>query len=95
MYASRYEHLTDGVHLVVPFLVTFWHFCNLQFRIPVDSPNYNILLLHIKRCIVDSLWGRETSTINNHLGEVNRNSVKFIYIGKKPSYPTLGPHPVK
>ena len=33
--------------------------------------------------------------INNHLLEVKRNVIKCKDIGKAPSYPSLGTHPVK
>ena len=47
----------------------------------------------------NSFWmqygGREPSTSKNHLLEVNRNVIKCKYIGKAPSYMSLGPQLVK
>ena len=50
--------------------------------------------MHITRCIMDSGWGREPSTSENHPLEVKINVIKCKDIGKAPSYPPLGPHPV-
>ena len=52
-------------------------------------------MIHIKRCIMDSGWGMEHSTIKNHLLEFKMNVIKCKDIGKASSYLYLGPHPVK
>ena len=46
-------------------------------------------------CIMDAGWGREPSTIKNHLLKVNKNVIKCKDIEKAPSYPVLGLRPVK
>ena len=51
--------------------------------------------MHITRCILDTDWGREPSTIKKHLLEVKRNVIKCKDVEKAPPYPSLGPHPVK
>ena len=52
-------------------------------------------MMQITRYVLDAGWVRETSTINNHLLEVNINVIKQKDIGKAPSYPYLGHIPVK
>ena len=98
-YNTKYElsnkHLTSGMHLFITFLGLTCHFCNLQYRLPKSSANDRVVTSHITSFILDAIWGREPSTIKNHMLEVNRNFIKFKAIVKAVSYPSLGPHPVK
>ena len=91
----RYKHLTNGVHLLMPFLGPTCHFLNLQYRLPTRSAKYRVFMMHITRCILDACWERKPSTIKNHMLEVKRNFIKCKYVGKAQLYPSLGPHPVK
>ena len=90
----RNKNLSNGVNMFMPFIGATYHFCNLQYRLPTSSPKYKVFMIHTKRCILEEGWGREPSTINNHLLEARRNVIKCKDIGNAPSYPPLGPHPV-
>ena len=91
----RYKHLTNGVNMFMPFLGPTCNFCNLQYRLPISSPNDRVFMMHITRCILDAGWEGKPSTIKNHMLEVNQNVIKCKDIGNAPSYPSLVPHPVK
>ena len=91
----RYKHLTNGVHLLMPFLGPICNFCNIQYRVPTSSVKGVVFMMLISRCILDAGWGREPFTIKNHMLEVKRNFIKCKYIGKAPSYLSLGTHPIK
>ena len=90
-----YKHLTNGLNVFMPFLGPKCHFCNIQYRLATSSPKDGVFMMHIKRCIMEAGWGREPSTIKNHLLEVKKNLFKCKDIGKTPSYWSLGTHPVK
>ena len=87
-----YKHLTNVVHIFIPILGPTCHFYNIQYIIPISSPKDRVFIIHITRCILDAGWGREPSTIKNHILEVKRNFIKFKDIGKAQSYTSLGPH---
>ena len=93
-YELRYKHLTNGVHMFMPLLGPTCRFCNLQYRLPTTSPKDRVFIMHITRCILEAGWGRQPSTIKNHLLEFKKNVIKCKKIGKAPSHPSLGPHPV-
>ena len=80
----RYKHLTNGVHMFMPFLGPKCHFCNILYRLLTSFPKYRVFMMHITSCILDSGWGREPSAIKNHMLEVNRNIIKCKDIGKAP-----------
>ena len=79
----------------MPILGPTCHFYNIPYIIPISSPKDRVFIIHITRCILDAGWGREPSTIKNHMLEVKRKSIKCKYIVKAPSYPSFGPHRVK
>ena len=81
-----YKHLTNGLHMFMPFLGPTFHFFNIQYRLATSSPKDRVFIMHTKRCIMYTGWGREPSTIKNHLLEVKRNVIKCKDIGKTPSY---------
>ena len=91
----RYKKLTNGVHLFMPFLGPICCLYKIQYRLPKISVNFRVLMMHITRCILDAGLGREPYKIKNHLLEANRNVIKCKDIRKAPSYPTLGPSPIK
>ena len=78
----RYKQLPNGVHLFMPLLGTTCHFCNIQYRLPTSSAKDRVFLMHITRYIMDAGWGREPSTIKNHLLEAKRKVIKCKDIGK-------------
>ena len=80
----RYKHLTNDVHMFIPFLVILCHFCNLQYRLPTSSPKDRLFMMYITRCILYAGWGREPSTIKNHMLDFKINVIKREYIGKAP-----------
>ena len=53
----RYKHLTNCVHMFMPFLVPTCHLCNLQYRLSTSSPKYRVFMMHITRYILDAGWG--------------------------------------
>ena len=72
----RYKHQPNGVYVFMPFLGTTCNFYNLQYRLPTSYPKYRVFMMYTTGCIMDIGWGRETSTITNHLLEVKRNVIK-------------------
>ena len=93
--AVGYKQLTNGVHLFMPFIGPTYHLWNIQYSLPTSSTNDRVYMIHIKRCIMGSRWGKEPSTNKNHLLEVKRNVIKCKDIVNTPSYMYLGTHPVK
>ena len=91
----RYKHLTNGLHMFMPLLGLTFHFCNIQYRLAKISTKVRVFMMHITRYNMDPGWGREPSMIKNRMLEVKRNVIKCKDIGKTPSYPSLGTHPVK
>ena len=45
----RYRHLTNYLHMFIPFLGTTCHFCNIQYRIHTSSTKYRVFMMHITR----------------------------------------------
>ena len=54
-----YKHLTNGMHLFIPFLGPTYQLCNLQYRLPIGSVKDPVFMMQITRCILDADWERE------------------------------------
>ena len=80
----RYKHLTNSVHLFMPFFGPIFHFFNIQYRLSTCCENYTVFMIHITRCILDAVWGRKPSIIKNHLLDIKRNFFKCKYNIKAP-----------
>ena len=65
----------------MPFIGTFWHFFNVQYRLTIDSSKDGVLLIRIKNCILNAIWRRKPSTINIQSEEVNINATNCREIG--------------
>ena len=63
----RYKHLTNFLHMFILFVGYTCHFYNIQYSIPKGSAKDRVFMMHITKCILDTGWGREPSTIKNHI----------------------------
>ena len=61
---NRFQVARNGDSMMVPFQCDKCHFMNIQGREPrVSSHQDNLMLLALRRVILDSFWSRETSTV--------------------------------
>ena len=68
----RFKEARDGDHLMAPFQCDLCHFVNIQGRLPEPSDEQDkLLLLTIRRVVLDSLWARERSTVTKNRDEIN------------------------
>ena len=68
---------------------------DIQYRLSTNFTKNKMFMMHITRFILDTVWGTEPSTINNHMLEVKRNVIKCKDIWKALSYPSFCTYPVK
>jgi len=93
--ASRFKVARNGDHLITPFQCDWCLFRLLTGRIPSDLSRHDTqLLCLLRRANLDSLWGRETTTV-----AANRRNLNQLIrlwsdnIGVDPQLPPLGPFP--
>ena len=85
----------DGDHLVTPFQCDLCMFRNLTRRNPLqDSPKDDFLLCCIRRINLDSLWGRESATVEGTLRAAAQMLKQWELVGTTPALPPRGPYPV-
>ena len=93
---SRFQEGRDGDHLMCPFQCDECVFVNIQKRFPDTSKNKDsLLLLCIRRVILDSLWSRERETVKQNCGEVRRYLESMQLFGVVDPFPPRGPFPVE
>jgi hypothetical protein len=91
----RFKEAREGDHLLCPFQCDICHFDNMKKRLPIDGNLYDELsLICIRRAVLDSVWGRERSTVNSNRLE----GVRYLGICKalgveRDAYPQRGPFP--
>jgi len=92
---DRYHVARDGDHLMTCFQCDTCHFWNIKRRAPTNSNEDTLLLLCIRRANLDSLWSRESSTVNYN----RRQAVRYLntckIMGIDNPYPPRGPFPVQ
>lgn len=64
---ERFTRARDGDHLMVPFQCDLCHFRNIQLRDPGSGSRDGVLLVAIRRAILDSFWSRERSTVEGNM----------------------------
>ena len=67
---DRFRVGRDGDSLLTPFRCDFCTFLNIHGRLPVDgNPTDDLLLICIRRVLLDSFWARERSTVRSNMYE--------------------------
>jgi len=95
--ARRFKVGRNGDHLITPFQCDWCLFRALTGRIPGASSRHDdYLLCLLRRANLDSLWGRETTTVAANRRNLNQLiRIWSEHIGVEPQLPSLGPFPVK
>jgi hypothetical protein len=99
---GRYMTARNGDHLVCPFQCDLCHFRNIKKRNPLNGDHLDrTLLVAIRRCNLDSVWGRESGTVASNLSIM----LDYVRIGERRfgvteeshgrAFPPQGPHPVE
>ncbi len=95
--ALRFRVGRNGDHLITPFQCDWCLFRLLTGRFPLAASRHDDqLLCLLRRANLDSLWGRETTTV-----EANRRNLNQLirlwsdHIGVEPQLPRLGPFPTQ
>lgn len=92
--AERFKVGRNGDHLITPFQCDWCLFRLLTGRIPTSSRHDDRLLCLLRRANLDSLWGRETSTVSANRRNLNQLIRLWCdQIGVDPQLPALGPFP--
>lgn len=92
--ADRFQEARDGDHFMTPFQCDRCHFVNVRKRFPIGSEQDKLLLLCIRRAILDSLWSRERSTVAKNLSELRLFLTISTTLGNTQPFPGRGPFPV-
>ena len=83
--------------MMAPFQCDICHFQNLKGRNPVPGRHQDeLLLMCIRRVVLDSFWSRERSTVNSNRLE----GAKFVELQeilglKRRALPPQGPYPME
>ena len=95
--ATRFTSARDGDQFMTPFQCDICQFINIHNRLPNRrSHQDNLLLLCIRRVILDSFWSREPSTVHANWLEGNRfRKIQKNFGLEMSSLPPQGPFPVK
>jgi hypothetical protein len=93
----RFKEAREGDHLICLFQCDYCHFDNMKKRRPIIGNLYDQLcLICIRRVILDSLWGRERTTVNsNKLEGLRYIGVCRALGSEEDAYPAQGPFPRK
>lgn len=90
----RFKEGRDGDPFMTPFQCNVCHFVNIRGRYPSDSEPDKLLLLCIRRALLDSLWSRERNTVEKNLSELRLYSQISSMLGDDNPFPPQGPFPV-
>jgi hypothetical protein len=92
----RFQEAREGDHLLCPFQCDRCHFANMKKRDAIILNVYDLLvLICIRRAILDSLWARERSTVNSNRLEGVRYLGICASLGlEDEAYPPRGPFPL-
>lgn len=70
---EKFKVARDGDHMLVPFQCDICQFLNIHNRFPIKGNHADdLLLICIRRVILDSMWARERSTVRSNLYEIRR-----------------------
>jgi hypothetical protein len=93
---ERFREARDGDHLLTSFQCDCCHFQNIKKRNPTPSCHKDgLLLISIRRAVLDSLWSRERSTIKSNLREGVRHLSNCEAYGIEEPYPPRWPFPME
>lgn len=94
-YEACYRVGQNGNHLVTVFQCDTCIFINLACWLPLShSPCNNLTICCIRQANLDSMWGREMSTVRSTAQLVQKTVTLSAGLGIEPEYPALGPFPV-
>jgi hypothetical protein len=95
---TRFRCARNGDHLMTPFQCDSCWFRNLKHRDPLENNNRDkLLLVHIRRAILDAFWSRETGTVEPSRREGVKMCKVLAGLGLEAEdfLPPLGPFPVR
>ena len=93
---KRFEEERDGYHLITPFQCDLYHFDNYNGRLSIKANEKDdVLLLYIRRAILDSLWYQERSTLvaNQRQGKLYLSAGATCGWDGEKTHPDQGPFP--
>ena len=91
---DRFKTARDGDHLMCPFQCDLCHFRNIKLRDPSDLPMDRLLLLCIRRAVLDALWAREKSTVLRNRANLNKVRECAAMFGVDDPLPRHPPFPL-
>eukprot|EP00536_Pseudo-nitzschia_multiseries_P017872 jgi/Psemu1/52967/gm1.52967_g len=92
---TRFKKARNRDYLMAPFQCDLCHFVNLKGRCPLsDNHSDQLLLMRIRRAILDSFWSLERSMVQANFSEAKRfvDTFKTFRI-KEKAFPHRGPNP--
>jgi hypothetical protein len=85
---TRYQRARNGDHLITPFQCDLCVFRNLQHRNPIlNTPQDTMLLCCTRQVNLDSLWGRETLTVQATLSTAQHLLQMWRKVRLQPDFP--------
>ena len=91
----RFREARDGDHYMIPFQCDTCQFVNIRKRSPHDQEEDRLMLMCIRRAILDSFWSRERSTVSKNLVELKLYAEISATLGNPSPFPSRGPFPVR
>jgi hypothetical protein len=92
---NRFKWAREGDHLMCPFQCDTCHFYNIQKRRPGAKAQDNVLLMCIRRAILDSFWSRESATVESNRREGARMRSGGERLGLDMPYPERHAFPME
>ena len=92
--ANRFKEARPGDDLMVAFECDDCCFYNLQGRYPTTREEDKLLLLCIRRAILDSFWARERTTVEKNRREIKSLVETSATMGLDAPLPNRGPFQV-
>ena len=94
--SNRFQEGRDGDHFMCPFQCDECVFVNIQNRPPDKTKSAdNLLLLCIRRVILDSFWSREPETVKQNSSEMRRYLDSMCLFDVDKPFPARGPFSVE
>jgi hypothetical protein len=90
--ADRHKFARDGDHLITPFQCDLCVFHCLMGHNPASQ--YVLLLSCIRQVNLDTLWDRETATVEANHRSLNKLLQLWSLLGISPNLPVFGPCPL-
>jgi hypothetical protein len=94
---DRFRTAREGDHMMCPFQCDTYHFVNIHKVLPdwMNNIKDKLCLLAIRMAILDSLWARETATVEANSREAKRYVFEASLMGNVRPYPHRGPFPIE